>query len=242
MTTGSSLLEVLKFKTDSTAGRKRLCPVEKRFCIAHNSIITLSACEFAEFPVVWLLRTLKLALKTHRRQAIDFSGTILIIRMSNGIDIKDNNNKSPTLVHRKVAVLGYKGIGKTSLVNSFVTGSFTEQYEPTIETVTTKTIRFRKVKACSLASQKNWKVPSHSYLCVDVGSFRNGHCRHGGNGRIFSFTECIVGRAWICHGLFDCLQAILSHNSKSQRCVAVLAGEFTWRSTSLGRDDEGSKW
>mmetsp|Transcript_6691 Transcript_6691/g.12359 ORF Transcript_6691/g.12359 Transcript_6691/m.12359 type:complete len:193 (+) Transcript_6691:77-655(+) len=56
-----------------------------------------------------------------------------------------SNNKAPTVVHRKVAVLGFRAVGKTSLVNSFVTGSFSEAYDPTIESTQHKTIRFRKV-------------------------------------------------------------------------------------------------
>jgi len=55
------------------------------------------------------------------------------------------NNKSPTLVNRKVAVLGARAVGKSSLTHSFVTGSFSEAYDPTIESTQHKTIRFRKV-------------------------------------------------------------------------------------------------
>ena len=53
--------------------------------------------------------------------------------------------KDPTLVSRKVAVLGYRAVGKSSLVNSFVQGSFSSTYDPTIENTFHKTIRFRKV-------------------------------------------------------------------------------------------------
>jgi len=34
------------------------------------------------------------------------------------------NMKEPQLVHRKVAVLGFRAVGKTSLTNSFVSGTF----------------------------------------------------------------------------------------------------------------------
>lgn len=51
----------------------------------------------------------------------------------------------PTTVHRKVAVLGFRAVGKTSLTNAFVSGTFAEGYDPTIENTHHKTIRFRKV-------------------------------------------------------------------------------------------------
>jgi Ras family protein len=58
-----------------------------------------------------------------------------------------NNGRdgSVAMVHRKLAVLGFRAVGKSSLANSFVTGSFSEAYDPTIECTLHKTIRFRKV-------------------------------------------------------------------------------------------------
>jgi Ras family protein len=56
-----------------------------------------------------------------------------------------NKGKEPTLVHRKIAVLGFRAVGKSSLTHSFVSGTFSETYDPTIETTHSKTIRFRKV-------------------------------------------------------------------------------------------------
>ena len=53
--------------------------------------------------------------------------------------------KEPTVVSRKVAVLGFRACGKSSLINVFVTGTFTKTYDPTIESTLHKTIRFRKV-------------------------------------------------------------------------------------------------
>ena len=70
---------------------------------------------------------------------------------SNGNNGNNNNangsgsGNSPTLVHRKVAILGFRAVGKSSLTHSFVTGTFSEAYDPTIESVQHKTIRFRKV-------------------------------------------------------------------------------------------------
>jgi len=54
-------------------------------------------------------------------------------------------NKDPQLVHRKVAILGFRAVGKSSLTNAFVSGTFAETYDPTIESTHHKTIRFRKV-------------------------------------------------------------------------------------------------
>jgi GTPase SAR1 family protein len=53
--------------------------------------------------------------------------------------------KDPTVVSRKVAVLGFRAVGKSSLTNSFISGSFSVVYDPTIESTYHKTIRFRKV-------------------------------------------------------------------------------------------------
>ncbi|KAL3758278.1 hypothetical protein ACHAWU_005359, partial [Discostella pseudostelligera] len=55
------------------------------------------------------------------------------------------NSANPALVHRKIAVLGFRAVGKTSLTNAFVSGTFSENYDPTIENTHHKTIRFRKV-------------------------------------------------------------------------------------------------
>lgn len=51
----------------------------------------------------------------------------------------------PAIVHRKVAILGFRAVGKTSLTQAFVSGTFADTYDPTIENVHHKTIRFRKV-------------------------------------------------------------------------------------------------
>jgi len=49
------------------------------------------------------------------------------------------------VVNRKIAVLGFRAVGKTSLTNAFVSGTFSDNYDPTIENTHHKTIRFRKV-------------------------------------------------------------------------------------------------
>jgi Ras family protein len=61
--------------------------------------------------------------------------------MSTGKD----HGSQVALVYRKIALLGFRAVGKSSLGNSFVTGTFSEAYDPTIESTLHKTIRFRKV-------------------------------------------------------------------------------------------------
>ena len=36
-------------------------------------------------------------------------------------------NKEPAVVNRKIAVLGFRAVGKTSLTNAFVSGTFSDQ-------------------------------------------------------------------------------------------------------------------
>jgi Ras family len=62
--------------------------------------------------------------------------------------IMPNSNMSRgdlALVHCKVAILDFRAVGKSSLTNAFVSGTFSEQYDPTIEATHHITIRFRKV-------------------------------------------------------------------------------------------------
>lgn len=56
----------------------------------------------------------------------------------------NNITITPTCVHRKIAVLGLRAVGKSSLTNAFVIGMYSDNYDPTIENTHHKTIRFRK--------------------------------------------------------------------------------------------------
>ncbi|KAJ1451048.1 small GTPase superfamily [Pelagophyceae sp. CCMP2097] len=47
-------------------------------------------------------------------------------------------------VQRKVAMLGSRAVGKTTLATHFVAGRFVEAYEPTIESTLAKKVRFRR--------------------------------------------------------------------------------------------------
>ncbi|GMI31029.1 hypothetical protein TrCOL_g6239 [Triparma columacea] len=55
--------------------------------------------------------------------------------------VRDN----PVLVSRKIAILGFRAVGKTSLTTKFISGKFESTYDPTIESTFHKTIRFRRV-------------------------------------------------------------------------------------------------
>ncbi|ETV67137.1 hypothetical protein H257_16546 [Aphanomyces astaci] len=49
----------------------------------------------------------------------------------------------PVEVQRKLTVLGYPGVGKSSLTTCFVENRFVENYDPTIENTFHKTVRFK---------------------------------------------------------------------------------------------------
>jgi len=61
--------------------------------------------------------------------------------------MQNNNGKQNVQeLNRKVAVIGYREVGKTSLATSFVRGGhFSPSYEPTIENTFRKTIEFKRV-------------------------------------------------------------------------------------------------
>jgi Ras family protein len=48
-------------------------------------------------------------------------------------------------VARRIALLGDRGVGKTTLTMCFVDGRFKERYDPTIEATYRKTIRFKRI-------------------------------------------------------------------------------------------------
>jgi small GTP-binding protein len=128
--------------------------------------------------------------------------------------------KEPVTVSRKVAVLGFRVVGKSSLTNSFVTGTFFSEYDPTIESTYHKTIRFRKVhfatdivdtagmvrlikKIMLLSTILTLKFTLCAYNCVDTDCnvtrllFIHTYCTT--LGRIFSFiTQCVVRCQWLC--------------------------------------------
>jgi len=65
--------------------------------------------------------------------------------MSSSNSKNGRNVTKISVVHRKVAFLGFRAVGKSSLVNSFVYDNFDRHYQATIESTHHKTIRFRRV-------------------------------------------------------------------------------------------------
>lgn len=50
-------------------------------------------------------------------------------------------SKMPPPKQRKIAIMGYKSVGKSSLSIQFIEGQFVDSYDPTIENTFTKTVR-----------------------------------------------------------------------------------------------------
>ena len=83
----------------------------------------------------------------------------------------------PLNVSRKIAVLGYRAVGKTTLATQFATGRFVEEYDPTIENTFAKKIRFKRahfateiIDAAGMDEysrlSRNASVGVHGYLLV----------------------------------------------------------------------------
>ena len=90
----------------------------------------------------------------------------------------------PLNVQRKVAVLGYRAVGKMSLATHFVKGRFVDEYDPTIENTFAKKIRFKRahfateiIDAAGMDEysrlSRNASVGVHGYLLVYSSTSRN---------------------------------------------------------------------
>lgn len=68
---------------------------------------------------------------------------------------------------RKIAVMGFRSVGKSSLTIQFIEGRFVDSYEPTIENTFTKSIKVRGqeyfVKLVDTAGQDEYSIFPHSY-------------------------------------------------------------------------------
>ncbi|XP_060677060.1 GTP-binding protein Rheb-like [Hemiscyllium ocellatum] len=78
------------------------------------------------------------------------------------------------LKFRKIAVLGYRSVGKSSLTIQFVEGQFIECYDPTIENTFNKTINFDGqdfyLQLVDTAGQDEYSIFSRSHT-VDVHGY-----------------------------------------------------------------------
>ncbi|XP_067881139.1 GTP-binding protein Rheb-like isoform X1 [Heterodontus francisci] len=78
------------------------------------------------------------------------------------------------LKFRKIAVLGYRSVGKSSLTIQFVEGQFIDCYDPTIENTFNKTIKFDGqdfyLQLVDTAGQDEYSIFSRSHT-VDVHGY-----------------------------------------------------------------------
>lgn len=63
---------------------------------------------------------------------------------------------------RKIAIMGYRSVGKSSLSIQYVEGQFVDSYDPTIENTFTKTVKFRgdeyEVRLVDTAGQDEYSI------------------------------------------------------------------------------------
>ncbi|KAM6039135.1 GTPase RhebL1 [Chlamydotis macqueenii] len=74
----------------------------------------------------------------------------------------------PLVRHRKVLILGYRAVGKTSLAHQFVEGTFVECYEPTVESTYSKMVVVGKdefqLQLVDTAGQDEYSILPHSFV------------------------------------------------------------------------------
>ncbi|NXE98891.1 REBL1 GTPase, partial [Menura novaehollandiae] len=74
----------------------------------------------------------------------------------------------PPVRHRKVLILGYRAVGKTSLAHQFVEGKFVECYEPTVESTCNKMVMVGKdefqLQLVDTVGQDEYTILPHSFV------------------------------------------------------------------------------
>ncbi|XP_049675534.1 GTPase RhebL1 isoform X2 [Accipiter gentilis] len=74
----------------------------------------------------------------------------------------------PLVRYRKVLILGYRAVGKTSLAHQFVEGKFVECYEPTVESTYNKMVVVGKdefqLQLVDTAGQDEYTILPHSFV------------------------------------------------------------------------------
>ncbi|KYO41938.1 GTPase RhebL1 isoform X3 [Alligator mississippiensis] len=74
----------------------------------------------------------------------------------------------PLVRYRKVVILGYRSVGKTSLAHQFVEGEFLECYDPTVESTYNKMLVLGKdefhLQLVDTAGQDEYTILPHSFV------------------------------------------------------------------------------
>ncbi|XP_030761862.1 GTP-binding protein Rheb homolog [Sitophilus oryzae] len=80
----------------------------------------------------------------------------------------------PAPKQRKIAVMGYRSVGKSSLSIQFVEGQFVDSYDPTIENTFTKTVRINsqdyEIKLMDTAGLDEYSIFPSQYS-IDVHGY-----------------------------------------------------------------------
>ncbi|XP_017259718.1 GTP-binding protein Rheb-like [Kryptolebias marmoratus] len=95
-----------------------------------------------------------------------------VLRFSGSFGGSDQNMPLPK--SRKIAVLGYRSVGKSSLTIQFVEGQFVDSYDPTIENTFTKTMTVNgqeyNLQLVDTAGQDEYSIFPQSYT-IDVNGY-----------------------------------------------------------------------
>ncbi|XP_020947253.1 GTPase RhebL1 isoform X2 [Sus scrofa] len=74
----------------------------------------------------------------------------------------------PLVRYRKVVILGYRSVGKTSLAHQFVEGEFLEDYDPTVENTYSKIVTLGKdefhLHLVDTAGQDEYSILPYSFI------------------------------------------------------------------------------
>ncbi|XP_027805694.2 GTPase RhebL1 isoform X2 [Marmota monax] len=74
----------------------------------------------------------------------------------------------PLVRYRKVVILGYRSVGKTSLAHQFVKGEFLEGYDPTVENTYSKIVTLGKdefhLHLVDTAGQDEYSILPYSFI------------------------------------------------------------------------------
>jgi Ras family protein len=130
------------------------------------------------------------------------------------VNNNNNNANEPPVVHRKIAVLGFRAVGKSSLTYAFVSGTFSDNYDPTIENTHHKTIRFRKV---------HFETDIVDTAGMDEYSRLSRNASVGVNGYVLVFSIC---SRQSFEGLTHINDSLLNTLGDATDCPRVIVGSM----------------